>query len=123
MSFNSTFENGVKKDRKTGGGGIYILYTATSRKLSEKMCQRQFRKVVWDMINTLFLTLYLSNLDLDLPKNRNQSGYLRGGSSEKREVDSLVILLEQCKRQQLANPKSAFVREVTYAPELRCVMC
>ena len=87
------------------------------------MYKRQFRKVVWDMINTLFLTLYLSNLDLDLPKNRNQTGYLRGGSSEKREVDSLVILLEQCKRQQLANPKSAFVREVTYAPEFRCVMC
>ena len=101
---------------------IYCIQPLRER-LSEKMCKRQFRKVVWDMINTLFLTLYLSNLDLDLPKNRNQTGYLRGGSSEKREVDSLVILLEQCKRQQLANPKSAFVREVTYAPELRCVMC
>ena len=25
-------------------------------RLSEKMCTRQSRKVIWDMINTLFLT-------------------------------------------------------------------
>ena len=31
-------------------------------RLSEKMCTRQSRKVIWDMINTLFLTLKLSNL-------------------------------------------------------------
>ena len=31
-------------------------------RLSEKMCTRQSRKVLWDMINTLFLTLELSNL-------------------------------------------------------------
>ena len=31
-------------------------------KLSEKMCTRQSREVIWDMINTLFLTLELSNL-------------------------------------------------------------
>ena len=31
-------------------------------RLSEKMCTRQSRKVVWDMSNTLFLTLQLSNL-------------------------------------------------------------
>lgn len=60
----------------------------------------------------------------DLPRNRDQASYLRRGSSEKNaDVDSLVILLEQCKRQQLANPKTAFVREVSCAPELRCVMC
>ena len=34
-----------------------------------------------------------------------------------------MILLEQCKRQQLANPKTAFVHEVSFVPELRCVMC
>ena len=27
-----------------------------------KMCSRQSRKVIWDMFNTLFLTLWLSNL-------------------------------------------------------------
>ena len=26
-------------------------------RLSEKMCTRQFRKVTWDMINTLFLAI------------------------------------------------------------------
>ena len=31
-------------------------------RLSEKMCTRQSRKVIWDMCNTLFLTLKLSNL-------------------------------------------------------------
>ena len=31
-------------------------------RLSEKMCTRQSRKVIWDMINTQFLTLQVSNL-------------------------------------------------------------
>ena len=31
-------------------------------RLSKKLCTRQSRKVIWDMINTLFLTLQLSNL-------------------------------------------------------------
>ena len=31
-------------------------------RLSEEICTRQARKVIWDMINTLFLTLQLSNL-------------------------------------------------------------
>ena len=30
-------------------------YTAISRKVVGKMCTRQSRKVIWDMINTLFL--------------------------------------------------------------------
>ena len=30
--------------------------TAISRKVVGKMCTRQSRKVIWDMINTLFLT-------------------------------------------------------------------
>ena len=30
--------------------------TAISRKVVGKMCTRQPRKVIWDMINTLFLT-------------------------------------------------------------------
>ena len=33
-----------------------------SRKVVAKMCTRQSRKVIWDMINILFLTLQLSNL-------------------------------------------------------------
>ena len=32
------------------------------KRLLEKMCTRQSRKVIWDLINTLFLTLYLLNL-------------------------------------------------------------
>ena len=33
------------------------VYTAISRKVvGKKMCTRQSRKVIWDMINTLFLT-------------------------------------------------------------------
>lgn len=60
----------------------------------------------------------------DLPRNRDHSSNLRRGSADKRaNVDSLVLLLEQCKRQQLANPKTAFVHEVSCAPELLCIMC
>ena len=32
------------------------VYTAISRTVVGKMCTRQSRKVIWDMINTLFLT-------------------------------------------------------------------
>ena len=35
-------------------------------RLSEKLCMRQSQKVIWDMINNLFLTLQLSNLLLFL---------------------------------------------------------
>ena len=35
---------------------VWQLYTAISRRLSEKMCTRQSRKVIWDMIDILFLT-------------------------------------------------------------------
>ena len=36
---------------------VYMYtYTAISRKVVGKMCTRQSRKVLWDMINTLFLT-------------------------------------------------------------------
>ena len=38
------------------------LYTAISRKVVRGLCTRQSRRVIWDMINSLFLTLYLSNL-------------------------------------------------------------
>ena len=34
----------------------YLLYTAISRKVVGKMCTRQYRKVIWDIINTLLLT-------------------------------------------------------------------
>ena len=33
------------------------LFTAISRKVVGKMCTRQSRKVIWDMINNLFLTV------------------------------------------------------------------
>ena len=35
---------------------ITLHYAAISRKVVEKMCTRQSRRVIWDMINTLFLT-------------------------------------------------------------------
>ena len=40
---------------------IHQKNTAISRKVVGKMCTRQSRKVIWDMINILFLTLQLSN--------------------------------------------------------------
>ena len=61
----------------------------------------------------------------DLPRNRAQAKYLRRGQTEKRSFDqndSLVILLEQCKRQQIERNIQPFIREVTGAPELRCIL-
>ena len=42
--------------------GFFFIYSYFEKLLSEKMCSRQSRKVIWDMFNTLFLTLWLSNL-------------------------------------------------------------
>ena len=40
------------------------VYSYFEKGCRRKMCTRQSRKVTWDMINTLFLTLQLSNLVL-----------------------------------------------------------
>ena len=61
----------------------------------------------------------------DLPRNRAQAKYLRRGQSVPKnfeKIDSLVILLEQCKRQQLHRDEQSFTREVVGALELRCVL-
>ena len=54
-----------KKDKKHitpyASGKMKCIQLFRER-LSEKMCTRQSRKVIWDMLNTLFLTLLLSNL-------------------------------------------------------------
>ena len=41
---------------------VFFIYSYFEKLLSEKMCSRQSRKVIWDMFNTMFLTLWLSNL-------------------------------------------------------------
>ena len=54
-----------KKDKKhiTPYASGKMKYIQLFReRLSEKMCTRQSRRVTWDMFNTLFLTLLLSNL-------------------------------------------------------------
>ena len=38
------------------------VYNYVEKGCRKKKCTRQSRKVIWDMINTLFLTLQLSNL-------------------------------------------------------------
>ena len=61
----------------------------------------------------------------DLPRNRTQAKYLRRKHNDSRRLDkndSLLILLEQCKRQQIERNVLPFIREVTGAPELRCIL-
>ena len=61
----------------------------------------------------------------DLPRNRAQAKYRRRDYTDKRsfsQTDSLIILLEQCKRQQMERNVEPFIREVTGAPELRCIL-
>ena len=55
---------------------FFVLDTAISRNVvGKKICARRSRKVIWDMINTLFLTLKLSKLLLLLSfsTRRNKS--------------------------------------------------
>lgn len=59
----------------------------------------------------------------DLPRNREQAKNHRAGSEKSsKKVDSLAILLEECKRQQMSLEEEQFIREVTGAPELKCVL-
>ena len=39
-----------------------------------------------------------ANAASDLPRNRNQAGYYRRGMRASQSVDSLAILLEECKK-------------------------
>ena len=59
----------VSKHNNWGRDSSGQFHTAISRKVVSKMCMWQYRKVIWDMINTLFLTLKLSNLLLLLSFN------------------------------------------------------
>ena len=55
----------------------------------------------------------------DLPRNRDQAKYARRGhttTTNFEHIDSLAILLEQCKGQQINRDELPFVREVTGAP-------
>ena len=61
----------------------------------------------------------------DLPRNRSQAKYQRHGHTNKSNFDgthSLVILLVQCKRQQLQRHEQPFIREFVGAPELWCIL-
>ena len=49
----SAYKNRTGDCTDPGGEGCIQLFR---ERLSEKMCTRQPRKVIWDMINTLFLT-------------------------------------------------------------------
>jgi hypothetical protein len=62
----------------------------------------------------------------DLPRNRHQAKNYRSKMSHLRpnskNVDSLAILLQECKRQQMTLGEDPFIRDVNAAPELRCVL-
>jgi hypothetical protein len=61
----------------------------------------------------------------DLPRKQDQAKYQRRGhtnSTNSEHIDSLAILLEQCKRQQINRNQLQFIRQVTGAPELRCML-
>ncbi len=61
----------------------------------------------------------------DLPRDSAQAKYRRHSYTNKKSfdhIDSLVILLEQCKRQQLERDEQPFIREVIGAPEMRCIL-
>lgn len=62
----------------------------------------------------------------DLPRNRGQAKNYRsktpGLKKSFKSSDSLAILLQECKRQQMTLGEDPFIRDVSAAPELRCVL-
>lgn len=67
-----------------------------------------------------------ANSASDIPRNREKGKNCRARSLQSghksRNVDSLAILLQECKRQQMSLGTDSFIREVIGAPELRCVL-
>ena len=62
----------------------------------------------------------------NLPRNQARANYARREHIRVRsfnKIDSLTILLEQCKRQQINSNKQPFIREIAGAPEFRCAVC
>ena len=55
------------------GSNVAFYIQQFRERLSEKMSTRKSRKVIWDMIKTLFLTLKLSNFALILTNIRPQA--------------------------------------------------
>ena len=43
-------------EKSFGHVGVTVIYSYLEKGCRKKMCTRQSRKVIWDMINTLFLT-------------------------------------------------------------------
>ena len=60
----------------------------------------------------------------DLPRNREQAKNCRcrNPKSSFKSLGSLTILLQEYKRQQTSTGQDPFIRDVTGAPELRCVL-
>jgi len=62
----------------------------------------------------------------DLPRNCDQARYYRStttsGKQSSKTIDSLAIIIEECKRQQMSIGEEPFIRDVTGAPEFRCVL-
>ena len=102
----------------------YIRTKASTATRLKEVAQFDSPKAAFHKVNHEKGGLLGATSASDLPRNREQAGYFRRHTNEKRpkSVDSLAILLEECKRQQLSLGEEPFIREVTGAPELRCVL-
>ena len=96
---------------------------STTMRLKE-VAQTDGPKAAFHRVNDEKGGLVRAEAASDLPRNREQAEYFRRGAnaSQSKKVDSLAILLEECKRQQMSLAEEPFIREVTGAPELRCVL-
>lgn len=112
---------------KEDGHGTHS-YVRTKDSVKEKLMhasREDMPKAAFHKVNKSLGGIMKAKCRSDLPKGREQARYFRRKNLKSKvsinTTDSLSLILEQRKRQQLLTGKP-FIQEVIGAPELRCVL-
>jgi len=108
---------GMQKKNKSS----YMRTKASTLKRLKELSDKKGPKAVYHQVYDENGGMLTANSASDLPRNRKQVVNHKPPLLSKK-IDSLAILLQECKRQQMCRNEDAFIREVTGAPELRCVL-
>ena len=100
-------------------------YVRTKKSVAEalkKVSVTKKPKEAFDQVDEEGGGILKAKAESDLPRNREQAqNQRRRLSKANKDIDSVLLVLMNSKRQQLGNRESAFITEVT-GPELRTVL-
>lgn len=109
---------------KSSEAAPYVRTKDSTRSRLQDACNKKTPKSAYHQIAKENGGVRNASSASDLPRNKDQAKYARRIVQTPRHenIDSLIILLVQCKRQQLQRDEEPFIREVTGAPEMKCVL-